>query len=87
VGGVHLGCNSPAWPARTRAGGAPAERAELFNLADDPYEKANLADRHPDRVKDLRRARYDAPAAQAVAPKAAPKPAGFVSPPVWGARD
>jgi arylsulfatase A-like enzyme len=31
---------------------------ELFNLADDPSEKNDLAARHPDRVKDLR-ARLD----------------------------
>jgi len=56
---------------------------ELFNLADDPYEKKNLAESNPDKVKELR-ARYDRLAAQAVAPKIKPKAADFKSPKVWG---
>ncbi|MDX2031164.1 MAG: arylsulfatase [Blastocatellia bacterium] len=63
---------------------APAERSvELFNLANDPYEKQNLAAQRPDVAKDLR-ARYDKLAAQAVPPKARPKPADFKTPKVWG---
>lgn len=65
---------------RKKPGGDPAE---LFNLAEDPYEKNNLAEKHPDRVKDLR-ARYQRLAAQAVPPRSAPKPSGFQSPAVWG---
>ncbi len=56
---------------------------ELFNLAKDPYEKTNLADREPDRVRELR-ARLDSYARQAVPPKAAPKGKKFVSPKIWG---
>ncbi len=56
---------------------------ELFNLAGDPYEKKNLAESNPDRVKELR-ARYDRLAAQAVPPKIKPKAADFKSPKVWG---
>jgi arylsulfatase A-like enzyme len=59
---------------------------ELFNLADDPSEKTNLASKNPDNVKELR-ARYDAFAKQQVAPKAAPKAKGFKSPKVWGEKD
>jgi arylsulfatase A-like enzyme len=59
---------------------------ELFNLADDPSEKTNLASKNPDKVKELR-ARYDAFAKQQVAPKAAPKAKGFTSPKVWGEKD
>ena len=62
------------------------ERIELFNLKDDPYEKTNLADMNPDRVKDLR-TRLDGYAKQAVAPKAKPKPKDFVTPKVWGEKD
>ena len=29
-------------------------KAELFNLAEDPYEKTNLATRHSDRVAELK---------------------------------
>jgi arylsulfatase A-like enzyme len=56
---------------------------ELFNLADDPYEKRNLAESDPGRVKELR-AQYDRLAAQAVPPKIKPRPADFKSPKVWG---
>src|SRR5439155_22198448 len=60
------------------------ELVELFNLADDPYEKTNLAERHPEKVKELR-TRYDALARQAVPPKGGgAKPADFQSPRVWG---
>ena len=30
------------------------EKAELYNLADDPYEKQDLAQQHPQRVNDLK---------------------------------
>jgi arylsulfatase A-like enzyme len=56
---------------------------ELFNLADDPYEKKNLAESNPDKVKDLR-SRYDQLAAQAVPPKIKPKAPDFKPPKVWG---
>lgn len=56
---------------------------ELFNLAADPSEKTNLADREPDRVRELR-ARLDAYARQAVPPKSAPKAKTFQSPKIWG---
>ncbi len=56
---------------------------ELFNLATDPYEKQNLAEQQPAKAKELR-ARYDALAAQAVPPKAKPKPDDFKAPRVWG---
>jgi arylsulfatase A-like enzyme len=60
-----------------------APLVELFNLARDPYEKANLAAQEPDRVRELR-ARLEAYARQAAPPKAAPRPKGFQSPKVWG---
>jgi arylsulfatase A-like enzyme len=41
---------------------------ELFNLAEDPYEKNDLATKMPDKLKELR-TRYDALAKQAVQPK------------------
>jgi arylsulfatase A-like enzyme len=61
--------------------GEPA--VELFNLANDPYEKQNLAAQQPGKVKELR-ARYDKLAAQAAPPKQKPKAPGFKSPKVWG---
>lgn len=73
---------APAGPRgkRKAAGGEPIE---LFNLAVDPYEKENLAAKHPEKVKDLL-ARYERLASQAVPPKSAPMAAGFQSPKVWG---
>jgi arylsulfatase A-like enzyme len=59
---------------------------ELFNLKDDPYEKTNLADSQPERVKRLR-ARLAEFAQQAVPPKAAAKPKDFVTPKVWGEKN
>ena len=70
----------------------PAEAApgkgsvELFNIAEDPYEKHDLAPSLPEKVAELR-ARYDAFACQAVPPKSAPKASGFRSPRVWGEVD
>lgn len=71
-------------PASVAPQSAP-QTVELFNLAQDPYEKNNLAAQHPDKVKQLR-ARYDALAGTAAAPKYETKPPGFKSPKVWGAR-
>ena len=68
---------------RRRTRRQPADSVELFNLATDPSESDNLAAKNPEKVKQLR-ARYDAFAAEAVPPKAAPKPPGFKSPAVWG---
>jgi arylsulfatase A-like enzyme len=59
---------------------------ELFNLADDPSEKTNLAVKHPEKLAALR-ARYEGYAKQQVAPRAAPKAKGFASPKVWGEKD
>jgi arylsulfatase A-like enzyme len=43
---------------------ADADGVELFNLADDPYEKNDLSSKQPAKVKELRQ-RYDALAKQA----------------------
>jgi arylsulfatase A-like enzyme len=59
---------------------------ELFDLKADPYEATNLAEKYPDRVKELR-ARYDTYAKGAVPPKSRPRPAGFVVPKVWGEKE
>ncbi len=56
---------------------------ELFFLAADPYEKANLASKHPDKVSQIR-ASYDAIARQAVPPRNQRKAPDFRSPAVWG---
>jgi arylsulfatase A-like enzyme len=61
-------------------------RVELFNLAEDISEKTNLADKFPDKVKELR-TRLEAYAKQAVPPKSAPKAADFKTPKVWGEKD
>jgi hypothetical protein len=63
-----------------KAGGPPIE---LFDLAADPYEATNLAQKHPDKVEQLK-TRLDEFARQASAPKSKPKPPDFVTPAVWG---
>jgi arylsulfatase A-like enzyme len=62
---------------------APGDVIELFNIARDPYERANLAASQPGQVERLR-VRYDALARQAVRPKAAPPAPGYRPPQVWG---
>jgi arylsulfatase A-like enzyme len=59
------------------------ETVELFNLADDPSEKTNLADKYPAKVTELR-ALYATLAAQAVLPKIRPRSPDFKAPKVWG---
>jgi len=59
------------------------DEIELFNLAEDPNEKTNLAAGQPEKVAELR-ARLDAYAAQALSPKSKPDPKNFVAPKVWG---
>ncbi len=56
---------------------------ELFDLAKDLSEKNNLAASHPEKVRELR-ARLDRFAAEAVAPKSAPRSPDFKTPAVWG---
>lgn len=66
--------------------GAPATAApsvELFNLANDPYEKTNLAEKEPAKLKQLQ-ARLDFYRRAAVPALQAPAPANFKSPAVWG---
>lgn len=71
---------------KKKASGNDAEAVELFNLANDPNEKTNLATSQPEKVAELR-ARLNELAAQAVPPKSAPAPAGFKTPRVWGQED
>ena len=62
---------------------AVATKIELFDLAADPGERRNLAEVHPEKVKELR-ARYQALADQAVPPKLGPRDPNFKTPSVWG---
>lgn len=59
------------------------ESVELFNLQEDPYEKVNLAEQNPEKVKELRLALAKF-AEQAVPPRTKPKAKGFTVPKVWG---
>jgi arylsulfatase A-like enzyme len=70
-------------PVRRRA--RAGSRVELFNIAQDRSEKNNLAEQHPEKVRELQ-ARYDELAREAAAPKNAPKPKDFQTPKVWGER-
>jgi arylsulfatase A-like enzyme len=51
-----------------RKGTDQESKMELFNLAEDPYEKKNLAESQPKKLGELK-ARYDFYARQAVPPK------------------
>jgi arylsulfatase A-like enzyme len=59
------------------------QRVELFNLAEDPNEKRNLAAEQAEKVKALR-GRYEALAAQAAPPRNKPMKRGFKVPKIWG---
>lgn len=89
VGGQYSetegGEGAGAGKAGKKKGGKAAEgaRVELFNIKDDPYEKTNLAEKNPEKVKELK-ARLDAYIKVTVPSKQAPAPAGFKSPKVWG---
>lgn len=71
---------------KRKAAKKTAANVELFNLANDPGEKNNLAEKFPDKVKELRE-RLEAYGREAVPPKAAGKPPGFRVPRVWGQTD
>ena len=58
---------------------------ELFQISADPYEKHNQSEMNPTKRDKLLRI-YRELASQAVPPKNRAKPAGFVSPKVWGER-
>ncbi len=59
------------------------ESIELFNLADDPSEKTNLASQNPSKVLELR-TKLERYAREAVPPKAEEPQSDFKSPKVWG---
>ncbi len=68
---------------RSKKNKVATDSVELFNIANDPYEKTNLASEHPDKVQDLR-ARLNSYSRAAMPPKSAPKAADFQTPKVWG---
>lgn len=80
VGDWKLVLNGAAGGSGNKKSG---QRVELFNLAEDPNEKQNLAAEQPEKVQALR-ARYDALAAQAVPPRNKPMKRGFKVPKIWG---
>jgi len=67
--------------------GQKRDSYELFDLGNDPGEKTDLSQQHPDKLKALK-ARLAAYEAAAVPSKGGrgPKPAGFVTPKRWGHR-
>jgi arylsulfatase A-like enzyme len=70
--------------AAAKTGGIPADaKMQLFNIAEDPNEKRDLAGQNPEKVKELR-AGFDRLNAQAVAPKNEPRSPDFKVPAVWG---
>jgi arylsulfatase A-like enzyme len=71
---------------KAKQAAATDEPVELFNLAQDPYEKQNLAAANPGKLRELQ-ARLDALAKQAAPPKSAAPEAGYQPPKVWGEGD
>ena len=61
---------------------------ELFNLADDPYEKNDLSEKHPKKLAELKR-RLESYANQAAKPNVPPNrmPKEFKVPKIWGVSD
>lgn len=74
---------APKARKKAKAKAAAGEIVELFNLADDPSEKHNLAVEKPEKLAEMR-ARYNAFAKQAVQPGNQPEPVGYKPPRVWG---
>ena len=83
AGGEDDGDSPPPTARNARRQNQKGESVELFNLADDPYEKNNLASTRPEKLKALR-TRYDQLDKQAAPPQSEPKKPGFVAPKVWG---
>jgi arylsulfatase A-like enzyme len=71
---------------KNKKAAAAGDTVELFNLKDDISESINLAEKFPEKARELR-VRLDALAAQAVPPKSRPAAPGFKSPKVWGEQD
>jgi arylsulfatase A-like enzyme len=61
---------------------------ELFNLAEDPHEKNDLSEEHPQKLRELKR-RLESYAGQAVKPNVPPNrmPEDFKVPKAWGHPD
>jgi len=67
--------------------GGPVDKKvfELFNIADDTYEKNNLAEKYPQKFRELKH-RLEKYAAEAVKPNIPPNrmPKDFKVPKAWG---
>ena len=61
---------------------------ELFNLAEDPYEKNDLSEKNPQKLRELK-LRLESYASQAVKPNVPPNrmPKDFKVPKIWGHPD
>jgi len=92
TGAIRIGDYKLVWNGQIRAnytGQPPKEnRYELFNLAEDPSEKTNLIDTHPDKFAHLKRrlAHHAAAAAKPNIPPNRPPP-NFKTPKSWGHPD
>lgn len=92
TGAIRLGDWKLVWNGRIGAnynGEPPKEnRYELFNLADDPFEKNNLIDEYPGKFTELKR-RLQQYAGQAARPNIPPNkmPPDFKVPEAWGHPD
>lgn len=78
--------SQPNPKASKKKGQNSAEVVELFDLSQDLSEEHNLAQQHPERVRELQ-ARLEEYAAAAAPPKSAPKSKDFQAPKIWGVAD
>lgn len=79
---VKLGEDNPE-AEQTKKKKTARKSVELFNLKSDPYEKTNLADKEPEKLRQLQ-LKLDSFAAQAITPKAGPIPKNYKAQKIWG---
>ena len=84
LGATAADATPPELPARQRT--MLPEKIELFNLADDPLERVDLARLEPERVRSMLRQLHEFRALRSdggVPPMMAPAPEGWKAPPEW----
>ena len=80
----QVGSNDLLGPGKRIENQSPKQhKIELFDIEADPYEKTDLSESHPEKVRELRE-RYQRYAEQAVPHLSVPDSKDFKIPGVWG---